>query len=165
MSIVPEIACDTLIAVARSRCSTGVAIALVGPSVDSSASEGLSRSENGGFNPSTPRRAYSCVRSLNASAGFPSKLWTDSSPLTSRDPFATFRGWQKPAPRPSYLLESARSIFGRCPSSLLAATMIEKFSRRENPPSLKGADGKHCGGKILRRHKALRRGDSSVAPI
>jgi hypothetical protein len=35
--------------------------------------------------------------------------------------------------------------------------MIEKFSLCENPPSLKGTDGGHCGGKILRRHKALRR--------
>jgi hypothetical protein len=43
--------------------------------------------------------------------------------------------------------------------------MIEKFSLRENPPCFKGAGGGHCGGKILRRHKALRRGDSSVAPI
>jgi hypothetical protein len=92
-------ACDTLIAVARSRCSTGLAVG-----------------SKGGFNCSL-RAALRCA-AVNASGGIPGKIWTDLSLLARRGPSATFRGRLKAGPRPSHVTERvterARSISPSC---------------------------------------------------
>jgi hypothetical protein len=103
-------ACDTLIAAARSRCSTGLALG-----------------SKGGFNCSLRAALTIGCAAVNASRGIPGKIWTDLS-LLARRTFRHLPGQAEAGPRPSHVTESGRSI-------LAVKSGYAAFSRlEENPP-------------------------------